>query len=643
VNAAIRLGLRLAMGGAGRDRMRAAMVISAGAVGAWVLLTMFAIQHAEGTRTNGTYTGESLRWLLISVVATVAMPVVVLVATTARLSAAVRDRRLAGLRLLGLSPARTRVVAAVESGAVAAVGSLLGLGLFWLIRPVVSGLTVAGRHWSGSSFKPSLTAEILVVVAVPLLAVIVALMPTARLGWRQRSNKTAKGAPRRPTPLRLVPLGAGLILVQAATSGLGEGHVSNTRIYGFMAGSVLCGLGLLIVVPVFTRLLADLLVRLPGRPTLRIAGRRLQAQPAGVSRIVSGLLIGLFLVTGGRMVIGAFEDTTQYRSAEKALKQGPAQYNVQVAKAIDRTKIVAALATVPGVRIAYLNRQVLSGCRNTGPCISGFVGTCHDLQVAVPAAVGCRDDALAWIDDQVHYGAPEAGARMVLRSLDSRGGRAVAVQAPPSSQVITSEAGKYAVGEVIQADLFIPRSTPGVLALSDHAGTSTQIAVLTDPGSSVASRITKAVRLVDASAFVYPAFSSDDYDFVAALRAIVWAVAAVVLAIGLLGFAIATIDRAVSRRQEMVGLQLVGASRRVLRTAQWWEASLPLLLGLPLAIAVGWSAGTSYLALGDSLTARPWQSVLTLAATSIIAATAIAALSVAACAPPIRADHIRRS
>jgi len=143
-------------------------------------------------------------------------------------------------------------------------------------------------------------------------------------------------------------------------------------------------------------------------------------------------------------------------------------------------------------------------------------------------------------------------------------------------------------------------------------------------------------------AYVSPRFVQEEYDFVARLRTLVWAVAAVVLGVGLLGFAMAAVDRTLSRRAEMVSLQLVGTPRRVIRVAQWWEAALPLAVGLPLAVLLGWSVGSGYLALGDALEARPWESVLGLAAVSVAAGLVAAGLTVVACAPRVRADLIRR-
>lgn len=79
------------------------------------------------------------------------------------------------------------------------------------------------------------------------------------------------------------------------------------------AGIGLTGIGVVIVVPVFVRLLADLLHRFSPGPATLIAARRLQAQPAGVARVIAALMIGLFLVMGARCVVVAFGRTPQIR------------------------------------------------------------------------------------------------------------------------------------------------------------------------------------------------------------------------------------------------------------------------------------------------------------------------------------------
>lgn len=628
----VRLGLRLAGGGGAHERARTGAVVAACAVGAWVLLNAVAIANAELDRTR--MSTEDLR-LLVAVMLVVTMPVTVLVATATRLSSSLRDRRLAGLRLLGLSPGATRMVAAVESGAAACLGTILGAAAFWLGRPVVSGLEVAGSDWSQEPFTPPLAAALVVVVGVPLAAVLVSLVPTRRLG-RDVLAQSRVAQSRRPSPWRLLPVILGGILCLLATRSASE-DVSDLRAYSFFAGAALCGIGLLLVVPVFVRLLADLMVRVPGRPTVRIAGRRLQSQPAVVARIVSGLLIGLFVVSGARSVVGAFEDTPQYIAAERAMFDGPAAYSVAVPGRIDLVTAVRTVEAAVGVRGVVVDRRVRSGCTRTTACEEAFVGTCAEVAMLVPEATGCRDDRAAWLGS----GRGDTAAVFTWRSIRKGGPDPVRLAAPSPDSLIASEGDRYEVTDTLQASIFIPLDTPGVRGLAEHGKPA--LTALADPGRGAETAISEATAAWRPRNYVYPLFYTGDYQFVAGLRAMVWAVAAVVLSVGLLAFAIAAIDRAVSRRAEMVSLQLLGTPRRVIRAAQWWEALLPLALGLPGAVLLGWAVGSGYLLLGGALRASPWQSTLALGAIATAAAVLIAGLTVLASAPRVRADLIRRT
>ncbi|MDQ3629009.1 MAG: hypothetical protein M3419_09420 [Actinomycetota bacterium] len=632
MNPLVRLGLRLAGGGGARERARAGSVVLACTIGTWVLLNALAIARTEVVQIATSPESERL---LVAVLAVVTMPVLVLIATATRLSATLRDRRLAGLRLLGLSPRATRLVAAVESGVVAVAGTLLGVAAFWFSRPLLSQLKVAGRDWSQTSFTPWLGAAVAVVVGVPLVAVAVSLIPTRRLG-RDVLAQSRVASGRRPSPWRLAPLvvGGPACLVTASTAGP---EITDSRAYVFFAGGALCALGLLLVVPVFVRLVADLMVLVPARPALRIAGRRLQSQPAAVSRIVSGLLIGLFVVSGARTVVGAFEDTPQYVAAENALVDGPATYSVGLPAGLEQGPAFESIEAVDGVRGVLVDRQVMSGCRRGRGCESAFVGTCADLALLVPGVSGCRDDQLSWLDE-----APRRGpAEFAWRSTRSPGPDPVELPAPARAAVIGLAGDQYAVGNALSAGVFIPMGTPGIAALAEHGGPG-MIAV-TDPGSQVEASLFEAVARWGPAAWVSPLFSLDDYAFVAGLRAMAWAVAAVVLSVGLLAFAVSAVDRAISRRAEMVSLQLLGTPRSVIRAAQLWEALLPLALGLPGAVLLGWSVGSGYLALGGALRANPWQSTLALGAIATMAAVLIAGLTVVASAPRVRADLIRRA
>jgi hypothetical protein len=166
------------------------------------------------------------------------------------------------------------------------------------------------------------------------------------------------------------------------------------------------------------------------------------------------------------------------------------------------------------------------------------------------------------------------------------------------------------------------------------ANTWTDVLVVGDPGRGLAERLSFAGS--------YSSADVVDYDFVAGLRALVWAVAAVILSVGLLSFGIAAVDRAVTRRREVVSLQLVGVSPSLLRRTQWLEAALPIMVGTLLAIGLGLACGATYLSLADDgVLAVPWAQALTLAGISVVAAAAIAGLTVVAASPRLRHELIR--
>ncbi len=470
----LRLGLRLARGRTKGGSLRLLGTIVAHATGAWVLLVVLAAVRAEIALPS--YDGDGVPFLVITVVATVAVPVVVLLATVARLSAVLRDRRLASLRVLGLSAPRTRVVAAVEAGAGAVAGTVAGLVTFAATRPAVGGLDVAGRDWSTSGFTPWPWSVVLLVVLLPLVAVAVALVPTVR------ASPAASAGVRRPGLWRLVPIPVGLSIVVASTIG-SDDQLGYGRFSVLVAGGVVCAIGLVVVIPVFTRVIGDLVLRVHGRPSLLIAGRRLQGQPAGVSRIVAGLLVGLFVVAGGRTVLGAFETSPQYRAADVAANGGPVAYDVMTPAGTDVRDLAQRVASVDGVLTAYPAWQVSTACGGPGdPCLSAFVGTCVDLEVAVPSAVGCRDDRAAWLDVPPR---PDERAQPEIVWTGDGGaehptGPAVSVPTPPADRVITSDDDEYAVGDAMQGRIFLPLDTPGIAAVLDQANTSTAVAVRAD-------------------------------------------------------------------------------------------------------------------------------------------------------------------
>ncbi|HET6562312.1 MAG TPA: FtsX-like permease family protein [Marmoricola sp.] len=637
MRAAIALGLRLTGAGGGAARLRSLLVALATALGTALMLAIAAIARAEQLENVSVYADNTgMQRLLLAVVLTVALPVLVLVATAARLSAELRDRRLANLRLLGLTPARTRLVAVTEAGVAALAGVLVGSLLFQAVRPVLAGVHVAGRTWTFAALSPSSGDYLLVTASVVVAVVGVAVLPQ-RLDVGSALARAHRVDLRRPSALRVLPLAVGalLCLFVMTRNAQSDHEPSGTVVAALFAGITLLGIGLVLVVPVLVRLLADALLRVARGPSGTVAGRRLQAQPVGVTRVVSGLLIGLFLVTGARAVVVAFETTPQYVQAARQVEEGQrvllGTTQAKASSVADRAESVA------GVRRTVVLPRVTAGdgCRSgNGYCLQAVVADCAQLHAIAPALTGCRDGVPMWADaddmtlEQTRGKTLSWFAQHNYRALRQAG--AVATTPAPTAW-LHGEA--WLELDPVNAMVVLPPSLLHHGALPANA--QVEVLALGDPGRSLAGDLEQA----GLTATSYWGF--EDYDFVAGLRAIVWSVAAVVLSVGLLAFAVAAVDRAVARRREVMSLQLVGVSRAVLRRSQWLEAGLPIGVGTLLAIGLGMLAGATYLSLAEELDTLPWRQSATLAAVSFLSAVVIAGLTVVAASPRIRPELIR--
>ncbi len=622
MRAAVALGARLAWGSPGR-RARSFAVLGTSAAGTVVLLTVWAIADGRVGDTEAFSDAEVGR-VLAAVVGAVALPVFVLAATVGRLSAQLRDRRLANLRLLGLSAAQTRTVAAAEAGLAAAAGTAAGAALS------------AGAAWTGATAGPPPLAWVVVVVGMPLVTTAVAILPQ-RLDPRRAVERAHRADARRPSAWRAAPLAAGLVLCVLARRFNDDFVISDVEVTVLIAGVGLVAVGIVLIVPVFVRLVADLLLRTFTGPTATLTARRLQAQPAAATRVIAALMVGLFLVIAARAVLVAFEETSQYVAAADHIENGQRAAVTVPGDGLDDAR--RQLEDLPGVHETFAF-PVLTGTVEIPGwgedlfSVTALVATCAELRTFAPAVPDCVDDRVSaqWVHDQ---DPPETATLQAWRDgLPVGAPVQVAVDGP---QVIGhdraySDQPNWDL-RPLWADLLVPPGTPGIEAAL--AGTESTVVVVAEPGRDLYQQI-EAAGLAP-STYI----DLEYYDVVAGLRTVVWTLAAVILSIGLLTFAIAAVDRSVARRRELVSLRLVGTPPGVLRRAQWLEAALPTGFGCVAAIVSGLFAGSTYLQLGSDVGDAPWRQGALLMGIAALAAAIIAALTVAGTAGRLAPEHIR--
>lgn len=631
MTALVRLGLRLAGGGGARERARSLSVAAAAAAGTWALLVTLSVVDAVLDTLGQAYGGQEMATLAGGVLIAVGVPVVVLVATAARLSASVRDRRLASLRLIGLPPASTRLVAAVEVGVATLAGALVGVLTFVATRSLLPPVRLDGLVVdAGSTGAVTLVAVPLVVL---LVSVAVAQAPTrGRAGQALASVREADT--RRVAWWRVVPVVAGLALLVAVRVAVrGNAEVTDTQAYTLFAGAGLTGLGMLVLLPVVVRLVAAALVRIPGAPAVRLAGRRMQAQPAGVQRVVAGLLAALFVVAGARMVIVAFEVSDgAYASARSAMDGGPQPLSVRTTRPSEGA-VEAALRAHPLVDRVAAQDQLATGCRGARPlCLTAFVGTCAELVEALPGVTGCREGEAAFLSDDALVGTDQPGPTVTWRATGSA--RTLSVPTPR-----TTLSYDYSEQDLVYADVFLPSSTPGVEDLLDVGQPSWSVSA--HGGPSAAAQVQAALRDVAPQAWVSRDWRKADLAYVDTMKRGLWLLAGLVVSVGLLSFVLGGVDRALSRRAESARLQVFGTPRRTIVAAQWIEGLLPLLVGVPLAAGLGSFAGETFLSLVEGSIATPWTGIVTLVLATLLGSVVVAGLTVLAAAPRLRADLIR--
>jgi len=644
------LGLRLARAG---GRVRAGLVVCGNALGVALLLLTAGVPEAMGSAQRHLSVEE--RRLQAIVVIFLALPVLVLLMTVARLSAATRDRRLAALRLLGLSPGGTRRVGAVEGGALAGAGVVVGGGLFLALRPLAERAAHHAASGLTGDLIPPLWLAALVIVGVPLASVVVSLAPTRALTADPTSVRR-QGRTRRPSWWRLVPLLAGTaLLVRAATWPRTRGYVtdSNSLFATFAAGALVVGVFLPLAVPYLTRLLGDLLATGRAGQSALLAGRRTQLEPAATSRVVAGIVVALYLGAGARCVLTMFESTPQYIRAHRAETVGPQRVDVRAGipeghdpqappPAPDRAAVAAAesLEQVAGVRAVIPQRAVNIVCSGDDYCGNAFVGTCADLVLLVPGVRGCRDDQIAMLsntDWAAHRPSPLVVQPAQLYGPDDRRQGGLLTLADPALTLTVPTTDDPNWREPYT--LFVPVSTPGILAVTDPMTTWT---VVLDGGPSPRGAVVAAATERGLVALDHSEWELEELRTVQGYRTILWTVVGAALLVGFAALLIAAVDRALERRRQVAALAAVGVPLRVLRRSQLIQSLLPLGVGIPLAGGLGLLGGYGYLRYGEGIAASPVPSILATAVGGLVGALLVAALTLPALGRGATPELLRR-
>jgi hypothetical protein len=504
--------------------------------------------------------GSVLQFILAGGAVALLLPILILIATASRLSAARREQRFAAMRLVGATPRQISVVSAVEAVVAAVAGVAVGLALFFVFRPLLYHVPFTGAPLAQGDLSLHWIDIVLAVIGVPVAAVVSARLALRRVQISPLGvNRRASSRP--PRIVRIIPLLAG-IAVLAYFDAVGKPGSNGSQILEVLVGFVLLIVGLVLAGPWFTTAGSRLMVKRASRPATLIAGRRLLDNPKAAFRFISGLVIALFIASAaiGALSSVAATNSSGGGSVGKDTLADPfcsfSTTNCPVSAEVPSVpgQVVAELSTTPGVRAVTLVHQSPS----QAPERNSFGLVACDQLAKTPAIGKCAP------------GATVANIGYFLSNLLGHNSHASST-VWPSAQLSAASAARLPVDAVVVA-------TDGSTGSLERARTSLEQAFPFQGGGV-------AVDALDPSTARLLAMIQDMTDVIIVASLIIAACSLAVNIAAGLG----------ERKRPFSLLRLTGVPIAVLRRVVALESALPLLLVAAVSIVVGLVSAALYL------------------------------------------------
>jgi hypothetical protein len=238
----------------------------------------------------------------------VLFPLLILINTATRLAAARREERYAAMRLVGATPRQVNVVASVDAIVGALLGTVGGISIFLLLRPALAGLALSGARFFAPTVTPTPWVYAGMLAGVPLAAAVASRLSLRRVQISPL-GVSRKVTPPAPRAWRVIPLLAGIpLFLYAVSTELGQagrGPGPKGSVQPALLGLVLIMLGLVLAGSWLTMQAARLLAKVARGASSLLAARRLADNPKGSFRIVSGLVLAVFVGTAVAVLVPA--------------------------------------------------------------------------------------------------------------------------------------------------------------------------------------------------------------------------------------------------------------------------------------------------------------------------------------------------
>ena len=593
-------------------------------------------QTADGiTSVTGGITDE-LRVAILAAAVGLVVPLMVLVATATRLSAASRERRAAALRLVGATSRQVSGLGAIEGAVVGALGAMAGVLLFLVLRAPVASLVPVPSGLFAADVAPPAWAIALIVLGVPVLTAVAGLVAVRRAAVSPL-NVRRQATPPTPSLRRLLPLAAGLLMLVAAL--VNSRAVLSGRWYGttlLVGGSLLCLAGLAVAGPALARAAGAVLARFGPGPASHLAGKRLVMDPAAASRTVTGMALVVVVVGWLLAFLPLLATTTPSGQGVLASALRPATVVASFSGTTEATEVLSKVGDVEGAQAPVVVREVQllrEGAKapvdyasdetidlSQFP-ISAVVVDCAQLsEVLRQPLTGCGDSSIYRLTSSFQSGVGPAPATYEVLNRNGMRDSGAKVSLPADLPVLQLPDGL--VQGIDNFQLYgqvLFTSLPGLSERPDSVLVATDGNAATIEGvrAALGSLRTPFPPLTAEEATVLARSATDGYARVAMTGL------ALVVLVGGLSLTVTTADSLRERRNAHAALAAMGTPVRVLRQTVLLQTATPLLLTVSVAVVVSAAASWMYLRLGASdgvpAPALPWAGYGLIAVSAVVA------------------------
>ncbi|MFI2734085.1 FtsX-like permease family protein [Streptomyces sp. NPDC018711] len=558
----------------------------------------------------------------------VLLPLVIFLSVCARLSGESRARRLAALRLVGLSVKDTLRVNAGESVVAAFVGAVVGLVGYLGVNEVMARVGIPGLRWFPADGRPVTTTVVVCLLGCPALAWIVGQFSARRAAQSPISvRRTGESKPPRKYGAFLLIPGIGIIGGYCLLSAMGRDPSGGSASAVLVPGAVLMtGAGLVFGLAPITAWLSRRLAAVSRSLPLSLAMRRTEVDPGSALRVVTGLVLLVFGASLAQGVLIELDQVSRRTAPVQEYSLPERELSAQQRTRLTRLSGVRAHGLVVDSWVASIEDRL--------PRAQGIVATCAQLAAFTGATHGCVDNKVLRIEDPAFLSNEDARPGSSFPFLLGNG-RKMTVSVPQETVVIRA----YDPSEFVGPSLLIPPSlvprgtqfTDARFVLASSSDPATVRSVLDGIGAVAPTVSVEPVGIVIGSLVQ-----------LTVIRSLLVVGMVLGLVIGVAAFVVSVADRALERRGQVTALALLGAGAGTLRVVQVVQVLLPLVVGLGAAVVAGWLAESSYLITGGGEVHWDWEGLPLLVVCALGVMLAAAVASVPMVRRHIDPEHIRR-